>query len=361
MAQQGSDPSPALWRMLKALPKVELHRHLEGSLRVSTVAEIARRHRLNLPAEDEERLRRLIQMTPQDKPSAEAFIAKFGVLRHLYRSLEIVDRVAYEAVVDAAAENIVYLELRFTPVALAHAGGFPLGEVADVVLAAVRRAEAETGITVRLIVSMNRHEDPRLGEQCVALAAERMDKGIVGVDLAGLENYYTGGAFAPLFRQAQAAGLAVTVHAGEWAGPQSIREAVEQLGAQRLGHGVRVLEDLSVVALVRERSIALEVCPTSNVQTGVVKSLDKHPLRALYEMGLHTTINTDDPSISGITLTDEYLNVMRHLHLSIEDIKQHVLNAAQAAFLPSAEREGLIRQLRAELNPAEQTTNAPAP
>ncbi len=358
MAQQDGERSSALRQMLRAWPKVELHRHLEGSLRVSTVAEIAQRYRLNLPAEDERRLRRLIQMTPQDEASAEAFIAKFGTLRHLYQSPEIIDRIAYEAVIDAAAENIIYLELRFTPVALARERGFPLTEVTDWVLAAVKRAGAETGIIVRLIVSMNRHEDPCLGEQCVALAAERMGNGVVGVDLAGLEDHYTGGAFAPLFRQAREAGLAVTVHAGEWAGPRSVREAVEQLGALRLGHGVRILEDPAVVALVRERDITLEVCPTSNVQTGVVESLARHPLRTLYEIGLRTTINTDDPGISAITLTDEYLNVMQHLHLSMEDLRQHVLNAAQAAFLPPAERGRLVRRLRAELNTAGQATGA---
>lgn len=356
MEHHRSTSPQTLVPLLRALPKVELHRHLEGSLRLSTVAEIAQAYHLALP-EDIERLRPLVQMTPGDDLSAETFIAKFGVLRSFYRSPEIIDRVAYEAVADAAAEHIVYLELRFTPLALAREMGFPLAEVADWVLAAVRRAEADFGITARLIVSMNRHESPQLGEQCVDIAIERMDRGVVGVDLAGLENHYAGSPFAPAFRKAREAGLAITIHAGEWAGPESVLEAVEELGAMRLGHGVRVIEAPSVAALVRERGIALEVCPTSNIQTGVVKSLDEHPLRALYQMGLLTTINTDDPQVSATTLTNEYLVAMQHLDFTLEDIKQHVLNAAQAAFLPAAEREDLIRRLRAELDPARQASS----
>lgn len=341
------------------MPKVELHRHLEGALRLETIAAVAQQHRLALPINDHDKLRRLVQMASGDAPGVEAFLSRFGTLRGLYRSPEIIDRVTYEAVADAAAEHIAYLELRFTPAALAHAMGFPLQEVSDWVLAAAWRAGADFGIDVRLILSVNRHEDVRLAEQCVEIAADRMSSGVAGVDLAGLENRHSGGPFAAVFAQAREAGLSVTIHAGEWAGPPSVREAIEELGAMRLGHGVRAIEDPEVVALVRERGIALEVCPTSNLHTGVVASLDAHPLRALYEMGLHTTINTDDPGISDITLTGEYVVAMQHLDFTLDDIKRHVLNAAQAAFLPAPERDALVHSLRARLYPTEQAALLP--
>jgi adenosine deaminase len=194
----------------------------------------------------------------------------------------------------------------------------------------------------------------------VEIAIERCKRGIVGVDLAGAENKFSGAPFARVFRKARNAGLNVTIHAGEWAGPESVREAIDLLGAKRLGHGVRIIQDSDMIRVARERGIALEVCPTSNWQSGVAPSLDQHPLKDLYQIGLLTTINTDDPSISAINLTEEYVRVMDHLQLSLDDIKQHVLNAAYASFLTDAERDALVSRLKAELNiEAERTSLRP--
>jgi adenosine deaminase len=197
---------------------------------------------------------------------------------------------------------------------------------------------------------MNRHESVELGEEMVDIAIERRDQGVVGVDLAGAEDKFPGTPFAPVFEKAQAAGLNVTIHAGEWAGPDSVREAIEVLGAKRLGHGVRIIQDSDMVRLARDRGIALEVCLTSNWQSGVVPSLSQHPLRDLYQVGVITTINTDDPSISAINLTDEYVCAMEQLNLSLDDVKQHVVNASQVTFLPDDERALLIRRVCAALH-----------
>jgi adenosine deaminase len=343
------DESDGLYQTLKALPKIDLHRHLEGSLRLSTMAEIAHEHQFDLPGYAVEEFRHLVQMTPNDEAVADAFIAKFDTLRNFYRSPEIIDRITYEVVADAADDNVVYLELRFTPIALARQMRFPLREVVGWVLGAVRRAEQDYPIDVRLLVSMNRHESVELGHAFVELAAEHMGQGVVGLDLAGAENRFSGAPFAGVFDWAREAGLNITAHAAEWAGPESALEAIEVLRATRLGHGVRIIEDMRVVELARERDITLEICPTSNVQTGVVASLDKHPLGELYRMGLLTTINTDDPSVSGICLTDEYASVIEHLGFTLGDIKQNLMNAARAAFLPSAERDWLVKRMQADL------------
>lgn len=353
-------PDRLLAERVKALPKIELHRHLEGSLRLKTLVYIAQEFGIDLPAEspEPEHMRSLVQITDQDKPSSAAYLSKFMVLRSFYQSPEIIDRLVYEVVADAAAENTVYFELRFTPMALAKTKSFALADVTDWVIRAVDRAKRDFPIDVRLIMSMNRHESVDLGREVVELAIDRIGRGVVGVDLAGAESDHPGENFAPVFKRAREAGLSVTIHAGEWSGPASIRLAVEKLGAMRLGHGVRIVEDSKVVQMVRERQIACEVCPTSNVQSGVVRTYEQHPLRDMYQVGLLTTINTDNTSVSGITLTEEYLQVMRYLKLTLDDIKQHVLNAARASFLPAAEREKLVSRLTAQLQIGKETTAA---
>lgn len=331
----------ALRETLQALPKIDLHRHLEGSLRLTTLVEIAREHGLNLPAGDVESLRPLVQVTENDRDFRD-FLAKFDVLRRFYLTPEGVSRLAYEVVADAAADNVKYLELRFTPMALAKAQNFALEDVADWVIEAVNRAQADHGIQVRLIASFNRHEPVDVGRRVTQIAVDRLDKGIAGLDLAGDEVNFGSGPFAPLFAEAHQAGLGITVHAGEWTGPETVREAIEQMSAMRIGHGVRVVEDSSVVQLALERGATFEVCVTSNVQSGVVRRLEDHPLRDLFSLNLRTTINTDDPSVCDVTLTHEYLVAAKTLGFEVGDIKRTILTAAESAFLPPPEQAALV-------------------
>ena len=344
-AKQGGD---ALYEQLKAMPKIDLHRHLEGSLRLETLAEIARTHKLDLP-HDVEELRPHVQIVAGDPADFSHFLEKFAALRLFYCSPEIIGRITYEAIADAAADNVKYLELRFTPRALAATMDFPLADVTDWVMAAAERAVQEFDVEVKLITSMNRHESVKLGESVARIAVDRMKHGVVALDLAGNEASFPATPFAPVFREAKQAGLGITVHAGEWAGAESVREAIEHVGADRLGHGVHMIQDSNVVDMVRERGIACEICVTSNLQTGAVSSLEQHPLRDLYNLSLLTTINADDPSVSGITLTDEMLVAINDLDLTLRDVKNHVLNAAQVAFLPDGEREQLVARFRKDL------------
>jgi adenosine deaminase len=351
--------NPELYETLKALPKIDLHRHLEGSLRLGTMAEIARDFKINLPGYEIKDFRHLVQMTEDDETTEAAFLSKFINLRQLYRSREIIERVAYEAVEDAAKENITYLELRFTPIALARKENFPLADVTDWVIAATKRAALDHKVGLGLIISMNRHESIEIGDEMTDIAIERKEAGILAVDLCGAEAKFSGAPFAPVFHKARSAGLNVTIHAGEWAGIESVREAIDLLGATRLGHGVRIIQDSDMVRIARDRGIALEICPTSNWQSGVVSSIAQHPLKDLYQVGILTTINTDDPSISAINLTDEYVRVMENLKLTVDDIKQHIINAARASFLPELERIALVSRLKEELGMVDaQTTPA---
>ncbi len=331
----------------KQLPKVELHRHLEGSLRLETLIEIARTHELTLPLRPG--LRSLVQMQPDDPLTFETFLSKFETLRLFYLSPEIIARMTREVIADAAADHIRYLELRFTPVALSRARKFAISEVMDWVCESARAAAQEFGVRTRLIASVNRHEPPSLAEEVIRLAVERMSKGIVGLDLAGNEVHFPAQPFVEIFHAAKNSGLFLTIHAGEWAGAENVRFAIENLQADRIGHGVRVLEDTNVVALARERGTAFEVCVTSNYQTGAVSSKLQHPIIQMLNAGLNVTLNTDDPSISNICLSDEYRLACEELDLPQNMLYRMILSAAQASFLPQSEQQILLKELKTEL------------
>ena len=327
------------------LPKAELHRHLEGSLRIETMLDIARVHGLTVPISIL-RLAGLVQVADDEPYNFSNFLEKFKTLRLFYRSPEVIHRIAREAVEDAARDNVRYMELRFTPIALSRAKHFPLNEVMEWVCDSANQTAKKFGIDVKLIASVNRHESPRLAEQVAWLAAGMKDEGVVGLDIAGNEVDFPAEPFAPIFREAKEDGLKITVHAGEWAGAENVREAIEVLGADRIGHGVRIMEDENVIALAKERGIVFEICPTSNHQSGVVSELKKHPLAKMIESGLITTINTDDPSISRISLSSEFQMANEKLGLSMKELKEQTMNAINAAFLSDKERTGLVKEFK---------------
>jgi adenosine deaminase len=329
----------------RSLPKVDLHRHLEGSLRLDTIIDIARQHGITIPAS----FHNLVQVQPGDPLTFNNFLSKFQHLRQIYRSPEVIARVTAEAVQDAAEDGLQYLELRFTPVALARMQGYSLGEVMDWVTVAAGQAAERNHMMVRLIASVNRHEPVEQAETVARLAAERQGQGVVGLDLAGNEVDFSAAPFVGVFREAHQSGLRITAHAGEWSGAFNVRHAIEDLGAERIGHGVRIIEDAAVVDLARERGTVLEVCLTSNYQSGVVPALSDHPLARLIDAGLVVTLNTDDPGISGITLSDEYRLALENLGLPPEKLTACVLNAARAAFLPPEVSAQLAAKLTGRL------------
>ena len=289
-----------LREILHRMPKVDLHRHLEGSLRLQTLTEIALEHGIDLPSYRMEDLRRYVQAR-DDEPDYHRFLAKFRLLRRFYQSRAALERIAAEVVADAAEDNVRYLELRFNPIALSRAQRFPLQDVVEWVTGAIARAQQVHPITVRLILQIGRDEIPRVAQEILELALAYRDQGIVGLDLAGDEVNYPAYRLAHIFRRARQEGLGVTIHAGEAGGAANVRDAVLLFHAQRIGHGIHALENSEVVRLLMERSIALEVCPTSNLQTGAIYSFSHHPLPDMLALGLRATLNTDDPSISDTT------------------------------------------------------------
>lgn len=332
----------------RAIPKVELHRHLEGSLRLDTMLDIANQHGITIP-DDVLRLSTLVQIQDEDKFTFQNFLSKFNTLRLFYRSPDAIHRITREAIQDAAKDNVKYLELRFTPVALSRAERFPLHDVIDWVITSSRDAAKEFNVVVKLIASVNRHESAELAEQVAWLAADHIEDGLVALDLAGNEAEFPSEPFYGIFKEAKQSGLHVTIHAGEWGPAKHIKEAIEDLGAERIGHGVRVLEDENVTALAKERNTAFEVCMTSNYQSGVVESLDTHPLVKMLENGINVTINTDDPSISRITLSHEYYAACEDLQMPQNILKERIVAAARSGFLADDEKEKLVAQLMKDL------------
>jgi adenosine deaminase len=337
-----------VWSWAQTLPKLDLHRHLEGSLRLTTLTELARAHHIRLPSYDVEGLRPHVQMI-DDPPSFQRFIGKFKLLRQFYTSKEVVQRITREAIIDAGQDNLIYLELRFNPLALAQARDFTFAEVVAWVAEATAEAESDTGVRTCLILQIPRNESLRVAEEIVDVALASFGSWVRGIDLAGDEVNYPPEAFITPFQRAFDAGLNITVHAGEAMGANSVRRAILHLHPQRIGHGIRAIENSAVVRMLYEQQIALEVCPTSNLHTGVVSDLAQHPLADLLNLRLRVTLNTDDPSISDTTLSDEVWIAAQEIGLVRPWIYRMLRNALEAAFVPPEEKPGLRARLRASL------------
>ena len=324
---------------LKNLPKIELHRHLEGSVRPRTIADICRERGVPLPTYDPDELARLITLS---KPVEDlvAFLEIFKIIDLCFTDKEAIARVAYEAAEDACLDNIRYVELRFSVECMAYHHRLSLREVMDGIVRGIELAMNKFPVVVGLIISISRDMSAEtMGmpwpepKEIARLAVEYMDRGVVGLDLSGREFGFGPELFIEPFEIARSAGLGITVHASEADGPNSVRKAIELLGATRIGHGVRILQDPSVVQMAVDRGITLEVCPTSNVLTRAVESLEAHPVRQLFDAGLPITINTDDPAVCGVTLTGEYSLIHEKFGFTFDEIKQLIENARKARFV----------------------------
>ncbi len=338
-----------LWLWAHGLPKIDLHRHLEGSLRLTTLAERAFDCGIELPSYDVDTLRPYVQMT-ENAPDFLRFLEKFPVLRRFFTSREAIQRIAREAIADAAQDNVVYLELRFNPLALARLQGFPLADVVAWVMDAADEGQRETGTRTCLILQIPREKSLDVADEIVDLAIANFGPLVRGIDLAGNEVDFPPQRFAAPFARAIEAGLHTTAHAGEAMGAHSVRNAVSSLHPRRIGHGVRVVEDPTVVHTLRKQNIVLEVCPTSNLHTGVVSELSRHPLAALVNLGLKVTLNTDDPSIFDTTLTDEVVVSVRQIGLAKRHIYRALRHSVEASFLPPEEKDALRERIRAAID-----------
>ena len=313
-----------------SLPLIDLHRHLDGSVRLETILDLGRAHNLPLPAWDVEGLRPHVQVT-EPQPGVMAFLSKFKWMTGVLVDYDACRRVAYENVEDAQREGIDYIELRFSPWFMAEPHGLnPVG-VVEAVVDGVRAGARDTGVQVQLIGILSRTYGPDIAwKELEALLAHR--DALIALDLAGDEANWPGDLFVDHFKKARDVGWHITVHAGESAGPESVWQAIRELGAERIGHAVRAIEDPRLLDYMAEHRIGIEANLTSNVQTSTVPDYASHPLRAFLERGLLATINTDDPGISNIDLAYEYNVAAPKAGLTPEQIRQAQRNAAEIAF-----------------------------
>jgi len=326
--------------MRNGYPLVELHRHLDGNVRLETVLDLGRRHKVDLPAWTLEELRPYVQIVDREASLLD-FLAKFEMLRRVMVDYDAVRRIVRENVEDAVREGIDYIELRFSPRFMAEYHNLDVFGVAEAACDALEEVR-DLPARAKLIGIISRHYGPDAAWGELDAAIRLKDRGIVALDLAGDEANFPGDLFVDHFRKAREAGLHVIAHAGEAAGAESVRQAVLGLGAERIGHGIRAIEDPAVIDLLLERGIPLEVCPTSNVQTSTVPDLASHPLPELLARGVAVNLNTDDPSISGIDLAHEYRVAQESLKLGEDDLRRLQENAVAAAFLTPEERADLL-------------------
>jgi len=338
--------SPKLSDLLRRMPKAELHCHLDGSLRPETLFELSVAQQVALPASTPAALGDWMRV--DDANNLGDYLARFDVTLAVMQDCESLERIAYELVLDAAADGVRYIEVRFCP-ALNTRGGLSLDDVVRAVLRGLARAEKESGTIARVIICALRNFPAPHSLEMAELAVAFKHDGVVAFDLAGGEAGNPAHAHAPAFAFARWHDLAVTVHAGEGDGPQSIREAIQHCGANRIGHGTRLHEDASLEQYVVDRQIALELCPTSNVQTRVSATFAEHQLARYVSLGAIVTINTDNRLMSGVTLTEEYLRCVEHLRFDVQTLASLSLAAFDAAFLPLAERRRLREAASADI------------
>lgn len=321
------------------LPLIDLHRHLDGSVRLETILDLGHQHNLPLPAWDVEGLRPHVQVT-DPQPGVMAFLAKFKWMTGILVDYEACRRIASESVEDASREGLDYVELRFSPIFMAEPHRLYPAGVVEAVVEGISSASRLTGLPVNLVGILSRTYGPQVAWQELEALLSQRDH-IAALDLAGDEANYPGELFVGHLHKAREAGWSITVHAGESAGPESVWQAIRDLGATRIGHAVHALEDPALLEAMQTSRIGIEANLTSNVQTSTVADYPSHPLRRFLEHDLLATINTDDPGISGITLQYEYEIAAPAAGLSQEQIRQAQRNALEISFLSQAEKEAL--------------------
>ncbi len=335
---------------LRAAPKVLLHDHLDGGLRPATIVELARDQKYGgLPTTDAGELARWFHASAASG-SLSLYLRGFAHTIAVMQSVDAIERVAYECGEDLAQDGVVYAEIRYAPV-FSTQRGLNLEQVVDAVARGFSPAEQRYAITLRQIICAMRDRTDSL--EMAELAVAFRERGVVGFDIAGEEAGHPPKAHLEAFQLCRRENFSITIHAGEAFGPPSIWQAIQYCGAHRIGHGVRLIEDMAIAdgrvvklgplaAFIRDKRIPLELCPSSNVDTGAVPSLEEHPIRQFMEQRFRVTVNTDNRLMSDVTLSEEFRRLSRAFALSLDDIEKLTLNAMKSAFVGYDERLAVI-------------------
>lgn len=335
------------------LPKTDLHVHLDGSLRLETILDLAEKQGVALLPED-----RSVRTTDELKKAMHAgentgslveYLKAFDITLRVLQTEEALTRAAFELAEDAARENVRYMEVRYAPM-LHTRRGLRITAVVEAVLEGLWNAKARYGIESNVIICGIRNISPESSLEMAQLAVAYKGRGVVAFDLAGAEYDYPAKHHLASFQLVRDNNINVTIHAGEAYGPASIHQAIHVCGAHRIGHGCRLREDGDLLHYVNDHRIALECCPSSNVQTGAVRDLASHPLKLYHDLGLRVTINTDNRLVTDTTVSKELWLCHTQMGMSVDEVKHMVMNGFKAAFLPFHQRQSLLRRISKELS-----------
>ncbi len=337
--------------LIHKLPKTDLHVHLDGSVRIETIIDLAQKHNITLPETDPDKLRK-ITCCDADCKSLDEYLRGFHIVNLVLQNREGLKRAAYELAADAAAENVRYMEVRYSPI-LHTQGGMKLTEISEAVIDGLKKAERDFNIKTGVIICGIRNMDPTTSLKLAELAIAFKNKGVIGFDLAGGEYKHPAKDHKEAFDLALRNNLNITIHAGEAYGPESIHQAIHYCGTHRIGHGTRLVEDGDLLNYVNDHRIPLEICLTSNFHTKAVPNIKSHPIDFYIDYGLRVTLNTDNRVISNTTLTDEYMLSVEKLGLDYPTIKYIILNGFKSAFLPYKEKVRMVNDALKEIDDIE--------
>ena len=338
--------TPITKKLLQQLPKVELHCHLDGSLRTRSIIDQAKKDNIKLPFQNINDLNNYFKIG-NNRSSLEDYIKKFEITLSVMQTPESLYRFAFELIEDVSVENVRYIEIRYSPI-LHTKNGMTLDNAIQSVKKGLKKGENIYGVKSGIIVCGIRHISPEASLKLADLAIKFKNKGVVGFDLAGAEENFPAKEHREAFYLIRNNNINATIHAGEAFGPSSIHQAIHQCGANRIGHGTRLKEDKNLMEYVINHRIPLEICLTSNWQTKSIRSLKYHPLRYYYEQGMRVTLNTDNRLISNTTLTDEFMLAHNLFQFRLEDFREMTIIAMKSAFMKHRDRIVMIKSIANE-------------
>lgn len=333
--------------VFQRLPKTDLHVHLDGSLRASTIVELGRAQGVTLPADSAEGIEAAIG-AGKNFGSLVEYLRGFSLTLSVLQEEAALERAAYELAEDAHKENVRYMEVRYAPM-LHTRRGLRLTKVVEAVLSGLRQARETYGIKSNVILCGIRNISPESSYEMAELAVAYKNRGVVGFDLAGAEADFPAKDHKKAFQLVRDNNINTTIHAGEAYGPASISQALHDCGAHRIGHGCRLREHGDLLHYVNDHRIPLECCPSSNVQTGAVASLETHPLKLYFDLGLRVTVNTDNRLITKTTVSEELFRVHSCMKVPFVDMKHMVIAGFKSAFMPFHDRQAALRRATREL------------
>ncbi len=338
-------------KIIKKVPKVELHDHLDGGLRISTIIELSKKYNIEIPTNNEKELSKWFVEGCKRK-SLALYLQTFAVTVSVLQTEEALERCSYEAVCDLAKENVVYAEIRFAP-SLHIQKGLNMEQVVNAVLKGLKRGEIEKKVRTGLLLCAMRSESPSLSLEIAELAVAFSKRGVVGFDLAGDEFGHPPKKHIEAFKYIRNKNFNITIHAGEAFGPESIWQAIQICGAHRIGHGTRLIEDIaytgttikkmgSLAQYIKDKRVPMEMCITSNIGTGAAQSFETHPFELFFRNNFRVFLSTDNRLMSDTTLTDEYYKVAKAFNLTLKDMEKITINAMKSAFIHHDEKLSII-------------------